>query len=137
MSNMLLYTPKNMHKYCWSYHYCWNARFIFTTSIYIPWFYGALVSWNWEHGARLLSCVHKMRKDKQLLMSCKFMQIELVKLLPICHSEMDKVVSENASVRYSLLLNACCFGCSVFWNIKAIWSDQLYMFFFSFNWNLL
>jgi hypothetical protein len=47
-------------------------------------------------------------------MSCKFMQIELVKLLPICHSEMDKVVSENASVRYSLLLNACCFECSVF-----------------------
>ena len=35
----------------------------------------------------------------QLLMSCKYVQKVLVKLLPMCHSKMDKVVPE-ASVRY-------------------------------------
>ncbi|XP_040988024.1 uncharacterized protein LOC121235715 isoform X3 [Juglans microcarpa x Juglans regia] len=32
---------------------------------------------------------------------------DLVKLLPICHSELDKVVPEKASVRYSLQLDTC------------------------------
>lgn len=60
------------------------------------------------------------------------MQIELVKLLPICHSEMDKVVSENASVRYSLLLNAptvLCFETSRLFEVI----NYICFFFFSFN----
>ncbi|KAF5477325.1 hypothetical protein F2P56_003974 [Juglans regia] len=41
----------------------------------------------------------RLEKSMQLLMSCKCMQRDLVKLLPICHSELDKVVPEKASVR--------------------------------------
>jgi hypothetical protein len=37
----------------------------------------------------------------QLLMSCKYVQKELGKQLPMCHGKMDKVVPE-ASVRYLL-----------------------------------
>ncbi|XP_059444723.1 tRNA (mnm(5)s(2)U34)-methyltransferase, chloroplastic [Corylus avellana] len=52
-------------------------------------------------------CVYAMDIQKDALVNTYSLleqslnpnEIELVKLLPICHSEMDKVVSENASVR--------------------------------------
>lgn len=59
-----------------------------------------LVFWNWEHVVGL--CAVLMILERLMLLGCKHMQRQLVKLLQICHSKLDKVVPENASVRYSL-----------------------------------